>query len=30
MKEGFYMIVNGEEAGASSVRFWIFRRAPKR
>jgi GNAT superfamily N-acetyltransferase len=30
LKQGFDMIVNGEEAGASGVRFWTFRRAPKR
>jgi GNAT superfamily N-acetyltransferase len=29
MKQGFDMIVNGEEAGASGVRFWTFCRAPK-
>jgi GNAT superfamily N-acetyltransferase len=28
-KQGFDMIVNGEEAGASGVRFWTFRRIPK-
>jgi hypothetical protein len=27
---GFDVIVNGEEAGASGVRFWSFRRTPKR
>ena len=26
---GFEVIVNGEEAGASGVRFWSFRRTPK-
>lgn len=30
MKQGFDMIVNGEEAGTSGVRFWTFRRMPKR
>jgi len=30
LKQGFEMIVNGEEAGASGVRFWTFRRQPKR
>ena len=30
LKQGFEMIVNGEEAGASGVRFWTFRRTPKR
>jgi ribosomal protein S18 acetylase RimI-like enzyme len=29
MKQGFDMIVNGEEAGTSGVRFWTFRRMPK-
>jgi len=28
-KQGFDLIVNGEEAGASGVRFWTFRRTPK-
>jgi GNAT superfamily N-acetyltransferase len=30
LKEGFEMIVNGEQAGATGVRFWTFRREPKR
>lgn len=30
LKQGFDVIVNGEEAGASGVRFWTFRRMPKR
>ncbi|MGA7871462.1 MAG: GNAT family N-acetyltransferase [Candidatus Binatus sp.] len=30
LKHGFDMIVNGEEAGMSGVRFWTFRRTPKR
>jgi len=30
LKQGFEMIVNGEEAGASGVRFWTFRRMPQR
>jgi ribosomal protein S18 acetylase RimI-like enzyme len=30
LKQGFDLIVNGEEAGASGVRFWTFRRTPKR
>jgi len=30
LKQGFEMIVNGEEAGSSGVRFWTFRRTPKR
>ena len=30
LKQGFDMIVNGEEAGTSGVRFWTFRRMPKR
>jgi ribosomal protein S18 acetylase RimI-like enzyme len=30
LKQGFEMIVNGEEAGGSGVRFWTFRRTPKR
>jgi GNAT superfamily N-acetyltransferase len=30
LKEGFDLIVNGEEAGCSGVRFWTFRRTPKR
>ena len=29
LKQGFDMIVNGEEAGISGVRFWTFRRMPK-
>jgi ribosomal protein S18 acetylase RimI-like enzyme len=29
-KQGFELIVNGEEAGASGVRFWTFRRAATR
>jgi len=29
LKQGFDMIVNGEEAGAGGVRFWTFRRPPK-
>jgi ribosomal protein S18 acetylase RimI-like enzyme len=29
-KHGFEVIVNGEEAGATGVRFWTFSRAPKR
>jgi GNAT superfamily N-acetyltransferase len=28
LKHGFDLIVNGEEAGASGVRFWTFRRNP--
>jgi GNAT superfamily N-acetyltransferase len=28
-KQGFDIIVNGEEAGTSGVRFWTFRRMPK-
>jgi len=28
-KQGFDLIVNGEEAGGSGVRFWTFRRNPK-
>ncbi|MGD0118346.1 MAG: GNAT family N-acetyltransferase [Candidatus Binatus sp.] len=28
LKQGFDLIVNGEEAGASGVRFWTFRRNP--
>ncbi len=28
LKQGFNMIVNGEEAGSSGVRFWTFRRTP--
>jgi GNAT superfamily N-acetyltransferase len=28
LKQGFDMIVNGEEAGANGVRFWTFRRNP--
>lgn len=30
LKQGFELIVNGEEAGDSGVRFWTFRRTPKR
>jgi ribosomal protein S18 acetylase RimI-like enzyme len=30
LKQGFDMIANGEEAGTSGVRFWTFRRTPKR
>ena len=30
VKHGFDMIVNGEEAGTSGVRFWTFRRTPRR
>ena len=29
-RHGFDVIVNGEEAGTSGVRFWTFRRVPKR
>ena len=29
-RQGFDVIVNGEEAGASGVRFWTFLRMPKR
>ncbi len=29
-RQGFDVIVNGEKAGASGVRFWTFRRTPKR
>jgi GNAT superfamily N-acetyltransferase len=29
-KQGFDVVVNGEEAGNSGVRFWTFRRMPKR
>jgi len=29
-KQGFDLIVNGEEAGATGVRFWTFSRTPKR
>ena len=29
-RQGFEVIVNGEEAGATGVRFWTFRRTPKR
>jgi len=29
LKQGFEIVVNGEEAGLSGVRFWTFRRAPK-
>ena len=29
-KQGFDVIVNGEAVGASGVRFWSFRRSPKR
>jgi GNAT superfamily N-acetyltransferase len=28
LKRGFSLIVNGEEAGSSGVRFWTFRRLP--
>jgi ribosomal protein S18 acetylase RimI-like enzyme len=28
-KQGFEVIVNGEEAGASGVKFWTFRRDPR-
>jgi GNAT superfamily N-acetyltransferase len=30
LAHGFDMIVNGEQAGTSGVRFWTFRRMPKR
>ena len=30
LKQGFDMIVNGEQAGTSGVRFWTFRRMPRR
>jgi hypothetical protein len=30
LKHGFDLVVNGEEAGQSGVRFWTFRRNPKR
>jgi ribosomal protein S18 acetylase RimI-like enzyme len=30
LKQGFEVIVNGEAAGAGGVRFWSFRRTPKR
>ncbi len=30
LQQGFELIVNGEEAGGSGVRFWTFRRTPKR
>jgi GNAT superfamily N-acetyltransferase len=30
LKEGFELIVNGEEAGTSGVRFWTFRRISRR
>jgi GNAT superfamily N-acetyltransferase len=30
LKQGFEMIVNGEEAGATGVRFWTFHRDPRR
>ncbi len=30
LKQGFDLIVNGEEAGATGVRFWTFRRPPGR
>ncbi len=29
LKQGFDLIVNGEEAGATGVKFWTFRRPPK-
>jgi GNAT superfamily N-acetyltransferase len=29
LKQRFELVVNGEEAGASGVRFWTFRRTPK-
>jgi len=29
-KQGFDLIVNGEEAGTTGVRFWTFSRTPKR
>ena len=29
-RQSFEVIVNGEEAGATGVRFWTFRRMPKR
>ena len=29
LKQGFELIVNGEEAGTSGVKFWTFRRMPK-
>jgi ribosomal protein S18 acetylase RimI-like enzyme len=28
-KQGFDLIVNGEEAGSTGVRFWSFRRLPR-
>ena len=30
LKQGFEVVVNGEEAGASGVRFWTFRRNPNK
>jgi GNAT superfamily N-acetyltransferase len=30
LKQGFDLIVNGEEAGASGVRFWTFSRTPNK
>jgi ribosomal protein S18 acetylase RimI-like enzyme len=30
VKQGFDVIVNGEAAGTGGVRFWSFRRTPKR
>jgi ribosomal protein S18 acetylase RimI-like enzyme len=30
VKQGFEVIVNGETAGTGGVRFWSFRRTPKR
>jgi ribosomal protein S18 acetylase RimI-like enzyme len=29
LKQGFEVIVNGEEAGNTGIRFWTFRRTPK-
>ena len=29
-KQGFDLIVNGEEAGTTGVRFWTFSRTPNR
>lgn len=30
LKQGFEVILDGEEAGSSDVKFWTFRRTPKR
>ncbi len=30
LKQGFDVVVDGEEAGASAVRFWTFSRIPKK